>query len=144
LVTKDSTAQEVETAFGFAPEVETEDDGDKKYTWTFDDKHSITMNTIDFAGKTSTVNIRLNDYVKEELEQDGVIFDNVSEIKANLNKGDGVSYEQFKEYMGGVDGILTEVGSWNKYEWRSTSAEGYMSGSFGESGKCMFMGGLTY
>ncbi len=144
-VTKDSTKEEVEAAFGFAPEAEINEEKEtEKYTWVFDEEHTIVMNVSTFLNKKTTVNIQLGEYNKDELKQKGVTFDNVSEIKANLNKDDGVSYEEFKEYMGGVDGILTEVGSWNKYEWRSADNDGYMSGSFSSDGKCMFMSGITY
>jgi hypothetical protein len=144
-LTTDDTLEDVTEAFGFEPEsVIDEEKKSETHTWTFDESHTIVMNVSTYSGKKTTVTIKLGEYVKDEIKQKGVTFDNVSEIKANLNKGDGVSYDEFKEYMGGVDGVLIEVGSWNKYEWRSTDAEGYMTGSFGASGKCMFMGGATY
>jgi hypothetical protein len=46
--------------------------------------------------------------------------------------------------MGGVDGVLIELGTTKKYEWRSTDSEGYMTGTFNSDGKCTFMSGMTY
>lgn len=142
-VNADSTVSEVTTAFGFEPTKETKDGASfDTYTWTFDDDHTIEMTVSQSTG--STITIKLGDYNDEEIEKSGVTFANVQTIKSNLNVGDGVSYEKFKEYMGGVDGTLIEVGSWNKYEWRSTTEKGYISGSFSSDGKCMFMSGMTY
>jgi hypothetical protein len=144
-VTGDSTEEEVEAAFGFAPKTETDDaKKTEKHTWAFDDDHSIVMNVSTYSGKKNTVSIKIDDYEYDDVKQKGVVFDKVSEIKANLNKGDGVSYEKFKEYMGGVDGILTEVGSNKKYEWRSADSDGYITGTFNSDGRCTFMNGITY
>jgi hypothetical protein len=144
-LTVNRTLDDINNVIGFEPEVKVDEERHSEtYTWVFDDNHTIVMNASTWSGTSTTTSVRLGEYIKEEIEQDGVTFANVAEIKANMNKDDGVSYDEFKEYMGGVDGVLVEVGSWNKYEWRSTSAEGYMTGSFGTGNKCMFMSGATY
>lgn len=142
-VTDESTVSEVTSAFGFEPEKTTTSGASfDTYTWTFDDDHTIEMTVSQSTG--STITIKLAKYDDDEIAQKGVTFANVQTIKSNLNVGDGVSYSEFKDYMGGVDGVLIEVGSWNKYEWRSTTEKGYINGSFGDSGKCMFISGMTY
>lgn len=142
-VTDESTVAEVTTAFGFEPEKTSKSENSfDTYTWTFDADHTIEMTVSKSTG--STITIKLDKYDDDEIAQKGVTFANVQTIKSNLNVGDGVSYDDFKSYMGGVDGVLIEVGSWNKYEWRSTTEKGYINGSFSDSGKCMFMSGMTY
>lgn len=143
-VSIDNTKEEVEAIFGFAPEAEIDEDADtEKYTWNFDDNHSIVMNVSTFLNRKSTISIRLDKYDNDELQQKGVTFDNLSQIKAKMSSSDGITYEEVKELMGGVDGIVTEVTSWTKYEWRSTDSKGYASISFSD-GKCMFLSAITY
>lgn len=142
-VTDESTVSEVTTVFGFEPEKTSKAENSfDTYVWTFDEDHTIEMTVSKSTG--STITIKLDKYDDDEIAQKGVTFADVQTIKSNLNVGDGVSYNEFRDYMGGVDGILIEVGSWNKYEWRSTTEKGYIDGSFGDSGKCMFMSGMTY
>ena len=144
-VTDESTVAEVTEIFGFEPEKTSSETATTiVYTWTFDENHTINLNASSVGGKEKTISLKLDKYVSSEIEKNGVTFENVQTIKSNLNKDGGVSYEQFKDYMGGVDGTLIEVGSWNKYEWRSTSSKGYMTGSFSRDGQCMFMSGMTY
>ena len=144
-LTGDSTEEEVEAVIGFEPKTETNTTSKtEKHTWTFDDKHTIVMNVSTYSSKKSTISIKLDKYEDDDIEQKGVVFDKVQEIKSNLNKGDGVDYDEFKEYMGGVDGVLIEVGTNKKYEWRSTDSKGYMTGTFNDDGRCTFMNGMTY
>ena len=98
-----------------------------------------------YNGTKSTLHIQLKNFPDSDVEQKGVTFDNIQSIKSNMNVGDGVSYDEFKDYMGGVDGILIEVtSSSKKYVWRSTDSKGYINGSFNEDGRCNFMSGITY
>jgi hypothetical protein len=144
-LTNESTPEEVEKVIGFKPKSEIDEEKKtEKHTWVFDNKHTIVLNGSSYGGKRHTISIRIYDYDYDDIEQKGVKFDKVSEIKANINKGDGVSYEEFKEKMGGVDGVLIELGTTKKYEWRSTDSEGYMTGTFNSDGKCTFMSGMTY
>ena len=142
----ENTEEEVEKVIGFKPKSEIDEERkSEKYTWVFDGDHTIVLNVSNYGGKAHTVSIKIDNYDYDDIEQKGVKFDNVKEIKANLNKGDGVSYEEFKEYMGGVDGILIEISSTSKkYEWRSTDADGFMTGTFNSKGRCTFMNGATY
>ena len=103
------------------------------------------MNTgTSYKGKKYTVSTKIKNYNYDDIAQKGVTFDKVKELKSKINEDDGVSYDMFKEYMGGVDGVLTEVGSTKKYEWRSADADGYMTGTFNSDNKCTFMSGIAY
>lgn len=139
--TDKSTVTEVTAKIGFEPTKTSKPENSfDTYIYTFDDKHTIEMTVSRSTG--NTISIELGEYVKDELKQSGVTFANAQTIKSNLNVGDGISYDEFKQYMGGVDGILVEVGSWNKYEWRSTTEDGYVTASFSDSGKCMSFFGM--
>lgn len=145
----ENTPEDAEKIIGFKPEIEKDDAREsEKYTWNFDDDHAIELNVSTHivgskAGEKYTSSIKISNYEYDDVAQKGVIFDNVNEIKSKINKG-GVSYEEFKEKMGGVDGILMEIGNNKKYEWRSIDAEGYIAGTFSSDGECTFMNGLTY
>lgn len=145
-VTSESTEEEVEAIIGFAPKVEKDETRKTEtYTWSFDDDHTIQMSTgTSYKGEKYTVSIKIKDYNNDDIAQKGVTFDKVKELKSKINKDDGVSYDMFKEYMGGVDGVLMEVGSTKKYEWRSADADGYMTGTFNSDNRCTFMSGIAY
>lgn len=131
---------------GFEPEEKV--DGEScQYTWSFDDGHSIVASAHKsiVSQKIETVSIKLGNYETKDLANDRVKLDKLDEIKANLNKGDGVNYDQFKEYVGGADGTVVELGSWTKYEWVAGDGKSYVAGQFANgTGKCMFMNGMTY
>lgn len=145
-LTANSSEEEATSVIGFEPEKKI--DGDNyDYTWTFDEDHSISMHGFKKSGsqEITTSSIKLENYETKDLADNRVKLDKLSEIKANLNKGDGVSYDQFKEYVGGVDGTVVELGGWTKYEWVAGDGKSHVTGQFSnETNKCMFMNGMTY
>lgn len=148
----DSSKEEATSVIGFEPEEEISDTGSSsggsryKYTWDFDDDHSIVLTAYKFTGhEIKTSSIELKDYEYKDLVNSRVNLDKLSEIKSNLNKGDGVSYSQFKEYVGGIDGTIIELGSSSTtYEWVAGDGKSHVSGSFNKAGRCTFMNGMTY
>ncbi len=81
------------------------------------------------------------DYDKDDLKNKKVTLKNLTELKGKIN--DGITYEQFKEAVGGVDGTLYEKSTLsNKYVW-VTENGGYVSASFSvDSGNCTFFSGF--
>ena len=71
-----------------------------------------------------------------------VTLDNLSDIKARIN--DGISYDEFKKAVGGVDGTLIEVSSWNKYVWVAEDGSSNVTASFGKDGNLKFFNGLGF
>lgn len=65
-----------------------------------------------------------------------------TEVKAKIN--DGVSYADFKNAVGGVDGTLYELGSWNKYVWVAGDGSSNVTASFGKDGNLKFFSGLGF
>lgn len=110
---------------------------DTQYEYDFGDDRKITANT---SSDGSIISIEV-DYDKKELANKKVTLENLQDIKARIN--DGISYDEFKKAVGGVDGTLVEVGSWNKYVWVKADGSSYVTASFGnETGKLMFFSGF--
>ena len=78
----------------------------------------------------------------KELKNKKVTLDNLSDIKARIN--DGISYDEFKKAVGGVDGTLIEVSSWNKYVWVAEDGSSNVTASFGKDGDLKFFNGLGF
>ena len=79
---------------------------------------------------------------QKELKNSKVTLDNLADVKAKIN--DGVSYADFKNAVGGVDGTLYELGSWNKYVWVAGDGSSNVTASFGKDGNLKFFSGLGF
>ena len=83
------------------------------------------------------------EYDKKELKNSKVTLDNLSDMESRINEG--VSYEEFKNAVGGVDGTLIEIGSWNKYLWVAEDGSSNITASFdSEDGELKFFNGLGF
>ena len=93
------------------------------YTWEINEDESIKVQFYKEAASTITAS-----YDKDSLKNSSVTFDRYNELKPKIK--DGVSYDEFKSYIGNVDGTLIEKSSFsNKYIWVAADG-GYLNGSF--------------
>lgn len=109
------------------------------YEYDFGDDKKITLKF--YSSNDSTIVV---DYDKKDLKNNKVTLENLSDLKARINNG--ISYEEFKKDVGGVDGTLIEKSNLsNKYVW-VTKNEGYVTASFSNSGSrkgmCTFFSGF--
>ena len=109
----------------------------EKYEYDFGNDKKITVTL--FSGKVSSITMA---YDKKELKNSKVTLDNLADVKAKIN--DGVSYADFKNAVGGVDGTLYELGSWNKYVWVAGDGSSNVTASFGKDGNLKFFSGLGF
>ena len=106
-------------------------------------------NTVDELNNIVGIEAKRVETTVENMEKyeydfgnDKKITDNLADVKAKIN--DGVSYADFKNAVGGVDGTLYELGSWNKYVWVAGDGSSNVTASFGKDGNLKFFSGLGF
>lgn len=135
----DNTIEELNEIVGFdATKLEnTTGSTAEKYEYDFGNDKLITVTL--FNNKISTIKI---EYDRKELKNKKVTLDNLSDIKARIN--DGIDYEEFKKAVGGVEGTLIELSSWNKYVWVAEDGSSNVTASFGKDGNLKFFNALGF
>lgn len=135
----ENTIEELNDIVGFdATKVENASEGYDKYKYDFGNDKVITVSF--YKQKLTTINMAYN---KKELKNKKVTLDNLKEVKEKIN--DGITYDQFKDYVGGVEGTLYELGSWNKYVWVTEDGNSNVSASFSATNnKLTFFNGLGF
>ena len=91
-----------------------------------------------YSSAKGTVTI---DFDRDSLANSKVNFSRYSELKPKINEG--ISYNDFISYIGGVEGTVIEKSSYStKYVWVSSDGS-YLNGTFSSSsGKCTFASGM--
>ena len=135
-IKRDNTVDEITKIIGINPET---DEAGTKYTYKFNEDKSIIVNTME-DGKI--VIVVLDWYDKEDLANKKVKLGNLDEVNSKIN--DGITYEQFKKYVGGVEGTLVELGSWNNYIWVAEDGYSNITASFSSSNELMFFNEIAF
>ena len=135
----DNTIEELNEIVGFdATKLEnTTGSTAEKYEYDFGNDKLITVTL--FNNKISTIKI---EYDRKELKNKKVTLDNLSDIKARIN--DGIDYKEFKKAVGGVEGTLIELSSWNKDVWVAEDGSSNVTASFGKDGNLKFFNALGF
>lgn len=111
-----------------------------KYEYDFGGDKKITVTMYNSNNKISSIKL---EYDKKDIKNKKVTLENLSDIKARIN--DGISYDEFKKSVGGVDGTLIELSSWTKYVWIAGDGSSYVTASFGKNdGNLKFFSGLGF
>lgn len=132
LIKPDNTVEEINNIIGF--EGELKDEKYYKYTWTLNDTDSVSIQYGSETSKKGTITI---DYDKNSIINDNIDFSKYSEIKALLDDRTSLTYQEFVEKMGNVEGVLVEKTSYSKYYMWQKSDGRYLKANFSEStGKC--------
>ena len=123
-----NTYEEVNQIIGFEGELNYECDEYKRYRWFLND---VEYEYIEVVFFTSSPTTDIYTYFKNrKIENKNVDFSKYNEVKALLDKGESISYDQIKEYFGGVDGTLSSMGGLTStYKWVSPSGA-YLNVSF--------------
>ena len=113
----------------------------KKYEWELTDDTSITVRLDEFKGKV-TAQIS-SEFPNEMIKNDKVDFSKVDKLKEKINSSDGLTYEEFVEIVGGVEGTLYNVTTFsNKYTWVNSEGKS-LNATFNSNGKCTIFNGVV-
>lgn len=127
-INPENTVEEINNIIGF--EGELTDEKYNKYYWSLSESSGIEVTYYSSDKGTIVVDID-----RDLFANDKVDFSKYDELKEKIN--DGISYDDFKTYIGNVEGTLIEKGrTSNKYVWVAKDGS-YLNASFSNSsGKC--------
>lgn len=98
------------------------------YEYDFGGEYKLTLKYYSATGKTADIEMKYN---RDDLRDEKVTLKNASDLKKRIEAKEKISYEQFKEAVGGVDGTLTGKTNYTKnYVWVNQNG-GYISATFG-------------
>ena len=125
------TLEEVNEVIGFEGEKKSETDSYTVYNWDITEETGI---SVQFHTKYGTSTITA-DY-PTSMAPNKADFSKWSEIKAKLNTKESLTYDEFVEMVGGVEGTIDKISdSSTTYKWLNADG-GYLSGYFDKNGKC--------
>lgn len=135
LIEPSNTVEEINQIIGITGELT--DEKYNEYTWTLSDNESVKVTY--YSSDKGTIKAEFN---KSELKNSKVTFTNTDELKTKVNSG--ITYDEFKTYIGGEDGTLIEKSTTtNKYIWIDNQ-ENYINASFSiNTGLCTYFNGYV-
>ena len=84
-----------------------------------------------------------SEFPNEMIKNDKVDFSKVDKLKEKINSSDGLTYEEFVEIVGGVEGTLYNVTTFsNKYTWVNSEGKS-LNATFNSNGKCTIFNGIV-
>jgi len=133
-INPENTVEEINNIIGF--EGELTDEKYNKYYWELAEDTGVEVSY--YSGTKGT--IRIN-YDRDSLANKKVDFSRYDELKPKISEG--VTYQEFISYIGGVEGTTIEKSSYStKYVWVDEDGS-YLNGSFSNSsGKCTLASGM--
>ena len=141
----ETTYEEINKIIGFEGElVDESKEGNaltyKKYEWKLTDDTSIVVRLDEFKGKI-TAQITA-EFPNDMIKNNKVDFSKTDELKAKINSTEGLTYEEFVELVGGVEGTLDNITTFShKYLWVNSKG-GTLHATFNENGKCTIFNGV--
>lgn len=129
----ENTVEEINKIIGF--EGELTDEQYDIYYWQISEDEGIKVAYYNSERGTITA-----DFDRDSIANSKVDFSRYSELQPKIKEG--ITYNDFKSYIGNVDGVITEKSSLStKYTWVSSDGS-YLTGSFSNSSnKCTFASG---
>ena len=136
LISVDDTVEEINDITGIKGVLT--DEQYNIYYWGLTEETGIYVTY--YSGTKGNIKIDID---KELLKNSKVDFAKYEELRTKINEG--ITYEEFVTYVGGVEGVLIEKGSiTNKYIWVDDDGS-YLNASFSTgSNKCTFVSGMMY
>ena len=133
-ISPENTVEQINNIIGF--EGELIDEKYNIYYWELSEETGVKMAYYSSAKGTVTI-----DFDRDSLANSKVNFSRYSELKPKINEG--ISYNDFISYIGGVEGTVIEKSSYStKYVWVSSDGS-YLNGTFSSSSdKCTFASGM--
>lgn len=136
LISIDNTVEEINDITGIKGVLT--DEQYNIYYWGLTEETGIHVTY--YSGTKGNIKVDIN---KELLKNSKVDFSKYEELRTKINEG--LTYEEFVTYVGGIEGVLIEKGSiTNKYIWVDDDGS-YLNGTFSIStGKCTFVSGMMH
>lgn len=133
-ITPENTVEEINNIIGFDGELTNEEYN--IYYWELSEEEGVEV--AYYSSAKGQISI---DYDRDSLANSKVDFSRYSELKPKINEG--ISYNDFISYIGGVEGTVIEKSSYStKYVWVSSDGS-YLNGTFSSSsGQCTFASGM--
>lgn len=131
----ENTVEEINDIIGFDGEVT--DEKYNKYYWELSEDTGIEVTY--YSDNKGTIEVDID---MDLLANKNVSFSRYNELQPKIKEG--ITYDEFKTYVGNVDGTLIEKGSIsNKYVWVAKDGS-YLNAAFSNSsGKCTFASGMV-
>lgn len=120
-----NTIEEINAIVGFDATLTDE----KYYTYEYDfgEDYKLIVKYYSANAKTADIDIKYN---RDDLRDEKVTLKNAADLKTKIQDGEKITYDQFKEAVGGVDGTLNGKTNYtNKYIWVNKDG-GYISATF--------------
>ncbi|EOH95355.1 hypothetical protein [Enterococcus pallens] len=125
--------EQVEEKMGDIGEITYDSEYSTTYFWDVEDGHGVTVDVDKEENKVEKVELEYD--VKDITNQKTKVKD-LDELKTKIN--DGVTYDEVKEWVGGVDGVLCEKTEDSKdYYWRGTDNSSLSATFSNETGLCL-------
>lgn len=133
-INPESTVEQINNIIGF--EGELIDEKYNIYYWEISEETGVKVAYYSSTEGTITI-----DYDRDSLANAKVNFSKYSELKSKINEG--ISYNEFISYIGGVEGTVIEKSSYStRYVWVSSDGS-YLNGAFSSSsGNCTYITGM--
>lgn len=134
-IQSENTVEEINKIIGF--EGKLTDEKYSKYYWELSEDEGVEVTY--YSSDKGTIKITYNE---DDIKNKKVDFSKYDEISSLLKSGTSLTYDEFVEKVGGVEGTLIEKGSiTNKYTWIDSDGS-YLNASFStSSNKCTFVTG---
>lgn len=131
----ENTVEEINDIIGFDGELT--DEKYNKYYWELSEDTGIEVTY--YSSNKGTIEVDID---RDLLANKNVSFSRYDELQPKIKEG--ITYDEFKTYVGNVDGTLIEKSSIsNKYVWVAKDGS-YLNGTFSNSsGKCTFASGMV-
>ncbi len=135
LIEPSNTVEEINEIIGITGELTNEQYNE--YSWKLSDNETL-ISTY-YSSDKGTIKAEFD---KSEIKNSKVNITNVDELKTKVNSG--ITYDDFKTYMGGEEGTLIEKSTIsNKYIWVDNN-ENYINATFSlNTGLCTYFNGYV-
>lgn len=136
LIEPENTVEEINKIIGVDGELT--DEKYNVYYWELSDDQGIQVSY--YSSDTGTIEVEVDD--KTVFANSKVDFSRYDEISSLLKNGTSLTYDEFVDMVGGVEGTLMEKSTSSlQYMWVNSDG-GYLNASFSNStGKCSFITG---
>ena len=136
LIEPENTVEEINEIIGVDGELT--DEEYNVYYWELSDNQGIQVSY--YSVDTETIEVEVDD--RNVFANSKVDFSRYDEISALLDDGTSLTYDEFVDMVGGVEGTLMEKSTSSlQYMWVNSDG-GYLNATFSNStGKCSFITG---
>ena len=131
----ENTVEEINNIIGINGELT--DEKYNKYYWKLSE--NVGIEVAYYSSTKGTIKLDID---KSKITIKNVDFSKYNELKDKVKSG--ITYDEFKTYLGNIDGVIVEKSSYStKYTWASENGS-YINGTFSNSSnKCTLLSGVV-